>query len=103
MDYWEDQLMDLLEFGFPLDFDRSLKLISVEDNNNSTKDCEEHVNHYLQEELDHGAILGPFKSKPIILLRYNSLPCGTECFIRRPRLQPTIKKNNRLELAESMF
>ena len=32
-----------------------------------------------------------------------SLPCGTECFIQRPRLQPTIKKNNRLELAESVF
>ena len=31
------------------------------------KDYEEHVNHYLQEELDHGAILGPFKSTPINL------------------------------------
>ena len=67
VDYWDDQLVDLLEFGFPLDFDRSLKLISVEDNHKSAKDYEEHVNHYLQEELDHGAILGPFKSKPINL------------------------------------
>ena len=59
--------MDLLEFEFPLDFDRSLKLISVEDNQKSAKDYEEHVNHYLQEDLDYGAILGPFKSKPINL------------------------------------
>ena len=59
--------MDLLEFGFPLDFDRSLRLISVEDNHKSAKNYEEHVNHYLQEELDHGAILGPFKNKPINL------------------------------------
>ena len=43
MDYWDDQLVDLLEFGFPLDFDRSLKLISVEDNHKSAKDYEEHV------------------------------------------------------------
>ena len=67
VDYWDDQLVDLLEFGFPLDFDRSLKLISVEDNHKSAKDYEEHVNHYLQEELDHGAILGPFNSKTINL------------------------------------
>ena len=59
--------MDLLEFGFPLDFDRSLDLISVEDNHKLAKDYEEHVEHYLQEELYHGAILGPFKSKPINL------------------------------------
>ena len=67
MDYWDDQLVDLLEFGFPLGFDRSLNLISVEDNHKSAKDYEEHVKHYLQEELDHGATLGPFKSKPINL------------------------------------
>ena len=61
VDYWDDQLVDLLEFGFPLDFDRSLKLISVEDNHKSAKYYQEHVNHYLQEELDYGTILGPFK------------------------------------------
>ena len=29
--------MDLLEFRFPLDFDRSFKLISVEDNHNQLR------------------------------------------------------------------
>ena len=67
VDYWNDQLVDLLEFRFPLDFDRSVKLTSVEDNHKSAKDYEEHVKHYLQEELDHGAILAPFKNKPINL------------------------------------
>ena len=42
VDYWDDQLVDLLEFGFPLDFDRSFKLMSVEDNHKSAKDYEEH-------------------------------------------------------------
>ena len=44
-----------------------LNLISVEVNHKPAKDYEEHVKHYLQEEVDHGAILGPFKSKPIDL------------------------------------
>ena len=67
VDYWDNQLVDLLEFGFPLDFDRSCDLISVEDNHKSAIDYKEHVQHYLQEELDYGAILGPFQSKPINL------------------------------------
>ena len=37
--------MDLLEFVFPVDFNRSLKLISVEDNHKSAKDYEDHVKH----------------------------------------------------------
>ena len=66
VNYWDDQLVDLLELRFPLYFDRSFNLFSVEDNHKSAKEYEEHVKHYLQE-LDHGAILGPFKSKPINL------------------------------------
>ena len=49
VDYWDDQLVDLLEFGFPLDSDRSLDLVSVEDNHKSAKDYKEHVNHYFPE------------------------------------------------------
>ena len=67
MDYWDDELVDLLEFKFPLDFDRSLNLVSVEDYHKLAKEHGEHVKHYLREELDHGAILGPLKSKPINL------------------------------------
>ena len=44
-----------------------MNLVFVEDNHKLDKDYEEHVKHYLQEELNHGAILGPFKSKPINL------------------------------------
>ena len=34
-DYWDKQLVDLLEFGFPLDFDRSFELQSTEENHAS--------------------------------------------------------------------
>ena len=67
VDYWDDELVDLLEFRFPSDFDRSLNLVSVEDNHKLAKEHGEHVKHYLREELDHDAILGPLKSKPINL------------------------------------
>ena len=67
MDYSDDQCVDLLEFRFPLDFDRSLNLVSVENNHKLAKGYENHAEHYLQGELQHGAILYPFKSKPIKL------------------------------------
>ena len=32
---------------------------------------------------------------------YNSLPCGAECYLRRPQgIQPTSKKNRRLVLTK---
>ena len=34
-DYWDTQLLDLLEFGFPLDFDTTTDLISTEENHTS--------------------------------------------------------------------
>ena len=50
---------------FPLDFDRHLNYISLEDNHKSAKDYEERVKHHLHEEVEYGAILCPFKSKHI--------------------------------------
>ena len=53
--------MDLLEFGFPLDFDISSNLMSVEDNHKLPKDYVEHVKYYVYEEVEHGAKLGPLE------------------------------------------
>ena len=36
-DFWDKQLVDLLEYGFPLDFDRAAPLVSTEDNHDSAK------------------------------------------------------------------
>ena len=67
-DFWDKQLVDLLvEYGFPLDFDRDALLTSTEENHASAKNFASDVNTYISEELKHGAMLGPFVSKPIDL------------------------------------
>ena len=60
--YWDQQLVDLLYYGFPLDFDRSRQLKSMEINHKS--DYHDHVSHYIAEELKHWAMYGPFDENP---------------------------------------
>ena len=64
-DYFDKQLCDLIEFGFPLDFDRSRQLESTFANHPSARNFSEHIDKYLQEELQFQAILGPFDYPPI--------------------------------------
>ena len=66
-DYWDKQLVDLLEFGFPLDFDRNFELQSTEENHASGRDHAYDIECYIQEKLKHEAMLGPFDYKPIPL------------------------------------
>ena len=73
--YWDQQLVDLLHYGFPLDFDRSGQLQSTEINHKSAIDYHDHVSHYIAEELKHGAMYGPFDEKPF--------PCHTSPFLTR--------------------
>ena len=65
--YWDQQLCDLLEFGFPLDFDRNCTLNSTEVNHTSAIQNSQHISQFIQEETDHNAMLGPFESKPICM------------------------------------
>ena len=66
-DYWDKHIVDLLEFGFPFNFDRSTVLCSSEKNHASAEQFVSHVQTYIQEEVKRGAILGPFDLKPIEL------------------------------------
>ena len=59
--YWDKQIVDLLQYGFPLDFDRSRCLSSTYENHASAVKFPDHVN-YIQTEIKYGAILGPFDS-----------------------------------------
>ena len=65
--YWDKQLLllHLLEFGFPLDFNRGSKLNCDYKNHSSATDNPRDVEAYLMEELQHGAIMGPFDEIPI--------------------------------------
>ena len=62
--YWDQQLPDLIAFGFPLDFDRSNVLTSSFENHTSATDHVAHIDRYIQEELQHKALYGPFESVP---------------------------------------
>ena len=62
--YWDQQLPDLIAFGFPLDFDRSKQLIPTLDNHPSAKEHISHIEKYIQEELTYGALYGPYESVP---------------------------------------
>ena len=62
--YWDQQLLDLLKYGFPIDFDRNCPLASTFVNHTSALQNDTHVSSYLQEELQHGAIIGPFMEPP---------------------------------------
>ena len=66
-DYWDQQLVDLIEYGFPLDFDRSSQLGHTLDNHTSALQFSDHVDQYIEDELQHGALLGPFDHKPCSL------------------------------------
>ena len=63
--YWDEQLCQLIEFGFPLDFNRSCPLKCDRGNHKSALEFPADVDAYIAEELEYGAILGPFDAPPI--------------------------------------
>ena len=63
--YWDTQLIDFLRFGFPLDFNRNSILKCDNKNHSSAADFPLDIEVYLKEEIEHGAILGPFSKSPI--------------------------------------
>ena len=63
--YWDQQLLQLLEFGFPLDFNRQCPLRFEGENHTSATDYPADIDAYIQEERHFDAILGPFKESPI--------------------------------------
>ena len=65
-DYWDWQLPLLLRFGFPLDFPdyAHSKLISSDINHASALQFPGDIKHYLETEIKHRAIIGPFDSPP---------------------------------------
>ena len=73
--YWDQQLVDLLHYGFPLKFDRSRQLQSTEINHKSAIHYHDHVSHYIAEELKHGVMYGPFDEQ--------SIPCHISPFLTR--------------------
>ena len=63
--YWDQQLVQLVEFGFPLDFNRNSVLHYDEKNHSSAIEFPDDIRVYLNEEIKHGAIMGPYDVNPI--------------------------------------
>ena len=63
--YWDQQLLQMVEFGFPLDFNRNSVLYHDGKNHSSAIEFPEDIRVYLNEEIKHGAIMGPYDVNPI--------------------------------------
>ena len=70
-DYWDQQLIQCLEFGFPLGFNRLCSLKHDKVNHKSAVEFPQDVEKYIQEERSFGAIIGPFEKAPIENLHYS--------------------------------
>ena len=63
--YWDQQLLQLIEYGFPLDFNRACKLRHEGVNHNSAIQFPNDIEAYISEETHHGAMLCPFERNPV--------------------------------------
>ena len=63
--YWDKQLIHLIQCGFPLDFNRTCSLTHDNKNHSSANDHPIDIQTYLLEEIEHGAIIGPYEISPI--------------------------------------
>ena len=70
-DYWDQQLLQCLEFGFPLGFNRTCPLKHDKDNHKSAVEFPQDVSKYIEEEKSFGAIIGHFQKAPIENLHYS--------------------------------
>ena len=64
-DYWDKQLPDLIDYGFPIDFDRTCPLLSTDKNHSSAEQFPRDIQLYLDNEVVYNAMYGPFTEKPI--------------------------------------
>ena len=58
--FWDKQLVDLLKYGFPLNFDRDAPLLSTEENHASAKHFAGGVQTYISDELKTWSNVRPF-------------------------------------------
>ena len=89
-DYWDRQIVDLLHYGFPLDFDRSKAFQATYTNHASALQFPEHVTNYITTEIEYGAILGPFEEYPF--------PCHISPFLTRAK-QNSVNRRVILDLS----
>ena len=63
--YWDKQLLYLIRYEFPLDFDKNSKLGKSTQNHKSALMFPGDIDQYLKEEIKLGTIFGPFSEPPV--------------------------------------
>ena len=64
--YWDEQLLQLIEFGFPLVINRNCPLNHDTGNHKSDREFANDIDAYIAEQLQYDALLGPFERHPIV-------------------------------------
>ena len=65
VDYSDQQLLHLIKFSLPLDFNRNCPLRYEEGNHSSATENPKDIGAYIEEEHCFNAILGPFETNPV--------------------------------------
>ena len=71
--YTDRAIVDYLEYGWPVNFDRRSPLVVTYHNHPLPDQFPGDVEHYIHTELGHGALLGPFKEPPMGLRHLSPL------------------------------
>ncbi len=69
----DELLLDLMDFGFPVDYQGKFMPVSAPHNHNSATFFPQDIQRYIDEELKEGALLGPFKEPPFEWVVCNAL------------------------------
>ena len=71
--YHDKRIVDYLAFGWPINFNRGSPLCSTPANHPSALQFMPDVDHYVEVELGHGALAGPFQGPPVIGMHISPL------------------------------
>ncbi|CAC5387140.1 unnamed protein product [Mytilus coruscus] len=80
-DYEDQEVCDMLEFGWPLGFDRKFEEFGnnkIAKNHSGARDFAKDIDKYIKKEVGYGAVLGPFASNQfndhLVISPLNSVP-----------------------------
>ena len=76
--YWDKQLLEMLESGFPKGFNRSCELRHDKQSHKSAVDNPNDIKVYLKEELNHGATVSLLEKSPVAANHSSRFMTGPE-------------------------
>ena len=82
----EKELMDFIEFGFPLAYNGPAAPSLEHINHSSATQFPDHIQRFIEEEIQHGAMIGPF-TDPMFVQWSHTSPMMT-----RPKSDPTKRR-----------